>query len=345
MQRGVFICVAIGFLLTIGFDRSGPINPFPKPIDGAVAANSATIDEANGQIIQIEGDVSLQRENGQTLAPTTGTLLYPGDRLHSAGGLAFVQCSDLSIDAVGGRFSRRNPCASVESFLARRNRDQCDADSYRCPNRGDENNTDEPTIPYVISPRRTNLLNPRPQFRWNTVENAQSYEVCLLEDEVLQQWCREIDRAQMNYPAEESPLKPGKRYLLTVGTDRGTYAPSLKESGLFGGVGFKLLDTQQAEQIEEIRSRIESQDIDATAKALAIVLLYTDNGLISAAIDILEALVARGVDTAPIYDRLAWLYSDYLALESPDFPHALENALESEIELSDVESDRITEID
>ena len=339
MQRGVFICVAIGFFLAIGFDRSHRINPSLQLISSVLAANSATIDEANGQIIQIEGDVSLQRQNGETEPPTTGTLLYPGDRLQSAGGRAFVQCSDLSIDSIGGRFSGENPCASVESFLARRNKGQCDPDSYRCPHRGGESNTNDPKIPYVISPRRTNLLNPRPQFRWNAVENVESYKVCLLEDKVTRQWCQESDRAQMNYPADKSSLKPGEEYLLTVETDGETY--SLDAPPVPGGVGFKLLDTQQAEQIEEIRSHIESQDIDATAKALAIVLLYTDNGLISEAIEILEALVARGVDTAPIYDRLTWLYSDYLALESP----YSQNDLENNIELSDAESYPVTEMD
>ena len=329
MQRGVFICVAIGFFLAIGFDRSHRINPSLQLISSVLAANSATIDEANGQIIQIEGDVSLQRHNGETFAPTTGTLLYPGDRLHSdPGGRAFVQCSDLSIDAVGGYFSGGNPCASVESFLARRH--QCDPDSYRCPHRGDESQTNDPTIPYVINPRRTYLLNPRPQFRWNAVENVESYTVCLHENGI-KLWCQDVSQVQIGYPDDESSLKPGADYLLTVQAYRGAY--SLSAPTVPGGVGFQLLHTQQAEQIEEIRSHIESQDIDATAKALAIVLLYTDNGLISEAIEILEALVARGVDTPPIYDRLTWLYSDYLALESP----YSQNDLENNIELSDAE--------
>ncbi|MDY6940231.1 MAG: hypothetical protein SWY16_21565 [Cyanobacteriota bacterium] len=312
MQRELLISLTIGSIAALSFEPSHWFST------SASATEALGLEAANGQVLQIEGAVRIERHTGQTVSPTTGTLLYPGDRLlGDRNGRAFVQCSDLTINAFEGSQADSSPCASVESLFARRNRGKCEEDAYRCPNRGGDTITHDDTIPYVISPRRTNLLDDRPMLRWNAVTDASSYTVCLQETGVTV-WCREVGTAHMEYPADEPPLQSGEVYLLSIQTDGGAF--SLDAPPIPGGLEFELLDAERRARVQQTIEAIEGQDIDETARTLAIAFLYTENGLIAEAIDLLEGLVARGIGTPPIVERLHWLYVDYLAIEPPANP-------------------------
>ncbi len=292
MKSRRFTTISLSLLAMMGFT-------------GIASATSRRI--ANGQIIQIQGEVQIERSHGSILSPTPGTYLYPGDQLLTAnGGQVLVYCADSTQWLVSAGETQLNRCIQQSEA------DKCNSILVDCPDRGDKIAWHKVPIPYIISPRRTALLNKQPTLRWNPVPGATSYTVTVEgvtpEGEVVN-WTTQVSETQV---VSQLPLNPGIEYLVIVQANPG--ASSLDEPTRPGGLHFSVLDDTQAQSIQAKAAEISQQDWQDSAKALAQVQLYTENQLIAAAIALLEDLVASGVESAPIYRRLAELYLYDLAL-------------------------------
>ena len=221
---------------------------------------------------------------------------------------------------------------------------QCEEDLYQCPTRGEIEEILD--IPYIITPRRTSLLNDRPSFKWNAVEEATMYTVSLLEiDEAAgtfrKLWSQSTPETAIDYPADAPSLKPEVEYLLMVETDTGV---SSQTERIPGGVGFRLLEADRIQAILADLVQIEEQNLDATAEALAIASLFVENGAIAAAVQHLEDAAASRVATAPIYAGLGRLYGNFLALPRPasEFDcRAIELADETQSQIRDAARERL----
>jgi tetratricopeptide (TPR) repeat protein len=86
-------------------------------------------------------------------------------------------------------------------------------------------------------------------------------------------------------------------------------------------VGFRLLDGEKAAKVRAAKAEIEKQNLDETAKALAIAFLYRENGLTAEAIALLESLAASPTKTVSIHRQLGNLYWDYLSLAAEASQH------------------------
>lgn len=265
---------------------------------------------SNGQIIQISGEVQLKRWNGRVIRPTTGTRVYPGDQLLAVNGAqVLVQCAaDLKTWSAKAGEKSLNRCPEAAEQA------ECTPGTYKCPHRGDVIAWLE-GIPYIISPRRTAILNDKPTLHWNAVPGATSYTVSVegvsAEGELLENRTKEVRGTRIDY-LDKQPLKPGVSYLVMVEANTG--ASSLDEPVRPGGLRFSLLDADKAQSVQAEAQQISQQEWTDEAKALALAHLYTKNGLIADAITTLEKLVGSGVQTAPIYNTLGELYLNYLAL-------------------------------
>ena len=259
----------------------------------------------NGQIIAIEGEVQIARSGGRQFPATAGTPIYFGDRfLTAASSQVVLQCNNLAILQAGAEDKNLCPFAQPTA--------ECDPEAYECPKRGNDIALLE-KIPYVISPRRTALLDSRPKLRWHPVAEASRYTATLLKNGAEEVWSeKDTTETEINYPSDRPALEPGAEYILIVETD--TEAFSLDAPTLPGGVGFRLLDGEKAEKVRAAKAEIEKQDLDETAKALAIAFLYKENGLTAEAIALLESLAATATNPAPIHLQLGNLYWDYLSL-------------------------------
>lgn len=272
----------------------------------AVAASGRV---ANGQIIQVSGDVQLIRSNGRSIRPRVGTRIYPGDRLRTAPtGNVLVQCADLTIQSVSANQNRPNACPEVERSS------NCPPGVVQCPHRGEEMAWNLAQIPYIISPRQTKLLDDKPVLRWNSVPGATSYAVSIQGQGV--NWKTRVSDTRVVY-AGEQPLKPGGRYWLIVEVEAGANqgASSLQEPPSPGKeLYFSLLTEERRERIRAAAREIAQLKMTDETKALAIANLYTKNDLIAEAIALLEELVEDKVQTAPIYTTLGDLYLNNLEL-------------------------------
>jgi len=186
---------------------------------------------------------------------------------------------------------------------------ECTTGIYKCPHRGEPIAWNDSAIPYIISPRRTKILNAQPKLRWNPVAGATSYTVSIKGEGV--DWKTKVRDTQIVYSGQQ-PLQPGGYYLLIVRTDTGV--SSADEPVIPGGLGFSLLEATQAQLIESQAAAIAQEPWTEEAKTLALANLYLNYGLTIEAVEILEDLVNRGVETAAIYNKIGELYWNFLAL-------------------------------
>ncbi|NEP24075.1 tetratricopeptide repeat protein [Moorena sp. SIO3I6] len=163
-------------------------------------------------------------------------------------------------------------------------------------------------IPYIISPRATRLLTYTPTLRWNDATDANSFTVTVRGRGL--DWTEEFSRdkvcqkgiCQVVYPGNK-PLKPGVSYKLVVKADTNRSSTEDKT----GGLGFKLIDSDQAKKIQVIDGLIKGQNLPKEFKPLALADLYGDYGLTAEAIEILEGL-EKNQKIVPIYRLLGDLY-------------------------------------
>jgi hypothetical protein len=251
-----------------------------------------------GQIIEAKGEVLLKRKHWSEYRLTrVGAELYPGDLLQPASGArVLVQCANgKTIWSVpeGVISGATNGCPPQAVPISRRPGDII-------PPRSSTN----PLIPYIISPRRTLLLNPLPTLRWNAVPGALSYSVSLIGDEDVI-WEEQVSETEVVYPGEP-PLEPGVDYLLIVDADTG--ASSQEEE--FPSLGFSLLDETEATVVRDSLKQLASLELADEALALATVNLYIGYDLKAEAIETLEALVKQGSQTATVHRTLGKLYQE-----------------------------------
>ncbi|NJK74140.1 MAG: hypothetical protein HC942_08485 [Microcoleus sp. SU_5_6] len=262
---------------------------------------------SNGQIIQASPEVQLMRQDGRTIRPTAGTPIYPGDKLQTAqNGQITIQCADLAIKSIAPGENQLNSC-----LLANNNSKGCSDDLIKCPDRGDGRITwNSAPIPYIISPRRTKLLDSKPILRWSPVAGATSYKLSLRENGAKLNWEMTVSGTEVLYPGEP-PLKPGASYKLIVETNTGISSESAVGEG---DIEFSLLDEQEVAKVKEEVGAIERQVANSEAKKLAISQVYFNANLLAEAVEILEQLVQIGVATPPIYRKLGNLYLNKLQL-------------------------------
>lgn len=178
----------------------------------------------------------------------------------------------------------------------------------RCCTRSNPNN---PKVPYIISPRNTNILPNQPiNLRWNPIKGASSYDVSISgpgvnwETKVSQS---EVSQPQVVYSGRES-FKPGSRYWVTV----------VANNGVSSRTGFTILSQEDSKKIQAEISQLQqigsntnlSQKSSNYFQAFAQAEIYHSNGLNHVAIDVLEKLIEQGGKTRAVYQRLGNIYQE-----------------------------------
>jgi len=152
-------------------------------------------------------------------------------------------------------------------------------------------------IPYIISPRNTDLLSDRPLFKWNPVSGATRYQVKLQGGGL--DWQTETNETQILYGGQE-PLKSGVKYLLTVTTDKGV--SSKKEVG--ANLMFRVIATEKAKLVKEQATSLKKQGLSPETETLALAYLYEGNNLKAEAIALLQPLSQQKSQNRVVYSLL-----------------------------------------
>jgi len=286
----------------------------------------ANLTRPKHRIVETTGRVEVQREGSSRFnAVTVRTELRPGDLIRPASGVRVrVLCNNGRTVPVtaGVTTGVNNICPPPRTRNRRR--------AIVRPR------PQTPYIPYIISPRATFLLTDKPTLRWHDVTDADNFTVTVRGRGL--NWTEEFNREQVCedgicevvYPGEP-PLQPGVSYKLVIDAD--TNSSSTEDTT--GGLGFKLIEPNEAEEVQAIAQRIREQDLSNELKALALADLYAEYDLIAEAIETLEGLEQKE-KTAQVYRLLGELYRRIgLVLEAEiQYLEAVQLAAENKEELA-----------
>jgi tetratricopeptide (TPR) repeat protein len=247
-------------------------------------------------ILQVKGKVLVNNKNWKK--PQTafvGLSLNSDDTLDiPAKASVKIYCSDLSIWIVKpGKYKVFQGCPSGKTLI-------------RLPN--SNNDTLRPIgkteaalakLPYVITPRKTDIISDRPQISWNAVPGASYYTVKIETDGFS--WTKQTNENKIIYSGDR-PLQPETRYWVTVTTDQGLSSQQDTE------VGFNVSDQQTKKIVLEAVEKIQKQPLSPTEKGLILAYLYRGYKLYDNAINILEELVNQGSSEVTVYQLLGDTY-------------------------------------
>lgn len=158
------------------------------------------------------------------------------------------------------------------------------------------------SIPVILSPRNSSLMELTPMIEWVDVGEASEYELSLsgpgsFDDLVLasdELVCRDEPLTAPNRVCSASwplawALQPGKRYFLTVSARTGIASP-LRESE---NSALRTLDEATVEQVQADVEKIEALNLDAATTDLLLAGLYAQNALYAQAIPLYEQIVSQ----------------------------------------------------
>jgi hypothetical protein len=165
----------------------------------------------------------------------------------------------------------------------------------RIPTRG----TDDPTQPYLVSPRNTYIMNSQPLLRWNPVAGMQRYRVEVSGPGVV--WTTEVRQPQVRYGGTQV-FQPGMRYRVKIqGSDEGP----LSNDPI---TGFSILDSTTAARVNAELAALQREPLSSEAAVLELAHVERSYELYGAAIDRLNQWVAQGNRSAAIEKLLGDLY-------------------------------------
>lgn len=251
-----------------------------------------------GTIVEVKGgQVLLKREGWSDYHPTdAGTELYDGDLLNpTRGTIVHILCADrktIVLVPAGVISSAMTHCPAQSISFSRR---KSNIIGIRA-----EINT---LIPYIISPRRTSLLNDKPKLCWNAVFGATRYTVRVRGPKRVI-WETQVSGNEVVYTGEP-PLEPGVEYLLIVETDNGA---SSKDEPVPGALKFKLLNETDAQLVRADLEQLTKHELADEAQALSQAYLYLRYELRAEAIETLEAIASKGSQIAGVYRTLGDVY-------------------------------------
>lgn len=246
-------------------------------------------------ISEIKGKVEIKQPTWKSYQRAyLGDLLSPSDKLRLAQNATVkVRCDNSGIWNLNsfGEFEVSKGCPSTTRKVLRRQ------DSKTSPTRAGN----DPTIPYLISPRNSAILTRQPTLRWNPVAGATSYQVQVLGPGV--NWSTQVSPPQVVYSGEQ-PLKAGSRYWVNVTANNG--ASNQKEEGRFRG--FSVLSEADSQRVNTEIKKLQQTSFTQESQALALAHLYRSNDLNVDAIDLLEGLVKKGNQSSAVYQLLGSIY-------------------------------------
>lgn len=153
-------------------------------------------------------------------------------------------------------------------------------------------------LPYLITPRETNIITNRPSLRWNAVPGATNYTIKI--DGV--NWETQTNKTEIVYPGEP-PLEAGRRYRVTIEADNGASSRRDDEN-----VGFTVLDEQTKKTVLDAVKAVQQQQLSPEEAGLVLAHLYRGYKLYGDAVEVLEGLVKQNSQVATVYQLLGDTY-------------------------------------
>jgi hypothetical protein len=157
-------------------------------------------------LVSLDSSTQIKREGWKDYQPVGfGTLVHPTDLLKTNGNVTLL-CADLqTVKTLTNE--GRNPCPFLSNNIVLQYDDMLFSPGVR-------GNT-ATTIPILISPRNTAILDAHPRLRWKDT-GAASYIVEIRQGSKSVWTKKEVASTEITYPADAPMLEAGKDYLLVI---------------------------------------------------------------------------------------------------------------------------------
>ena len=277
--------------------------------------------QASYRLVEVQGTVQIKRRWRFNYRPARqGMTLRLGDSLRTGpGSQARIQCDDL------------NTVWPMSSNLTRGVASGCPIKANDDLRVGRQNDNapggNDQDIPYIISPRRTAVLDSQLELRWNPVPGATEYTVQLIGPDV--HWEMDVNEPQVTYP-DVSSLSPAKDYRVIIESDTGS---SSQEDTGSESASFQVMYENDVALVQEKIATLSNQNFSREAHALALADIYIREDLLADAIDALEPLVTDSSGYFEVYKTLGDLYR-YIGLNL-----LAETRYEKAIALAEIDED------
>jgi hypothetical protein len=268
---GIFIAVLLVILATPGYTQEQGLN-FISEMKGYVEV------KYNG--------------NGNYEKIYLGDALNHSDKLRLAkGASAKVMCNNLSLWQINspGEFPVSKGCPPTKTTIFREN---ITTDNTRGSN--------NPNIPYLISPRNTAILNGQPTLHWNPVSGATSYQVQIFSGEEFN-WTNTVSQPKVVYSGNK-PMQAGI-YKVNISANNGASTKGNDDS-----VFFVMQSDDYIREVKSLVAQLQQKPLSNSSKSFALAHLYRSYDLNADAIDLLEGLVKTGNQTTAVYQLLGNIY-------------------------------------
>jgi hypothetical protein len=233
---------------------------------------------------QVKGEVWVLRDQRKPWKLRVGHYLWSTDRLRvTQGSLAQVLCQNASLwnPKAIGTFAVNQGCRATGRIVLK------PTNGDRTPTRSSNN----PTLPFIISPRNTVILEAQPLLRWNPVAGVKRYQVRVNGPGV--DWQTEVSQSQVMYGGKQV-FQPGMRYRVIVTSGNG------ESSQGDGAVGFSVLDGAAVARVKADILGLQQQELSDEAQVLSIAHLERSNELYASAINRLEMWLGRRNKSAAV---------------------------------------------
>ena len=247
-------------------------------------------------ILEVKGKVVVNNKNWKK--PQTafvGLSLNSDDMLNIPAQASIkIYCSDLTIwIPKPGKYRVSQGCPSGKAVIRLPNSNNCTLRPVG------KTEAALAKLPYVITPRETDIISDRPQISWNAVPGVVNYTVKIETDGFS--WKNQTNENKIIYLGDR-PLQAETRYWVTVTTDQGLSSQQETE------VGFNVSDEQTKKTVLEAVEKIQKQPLSPTEKELILAYLYRGYKLYDNAINVLEELVNQDSSEVTVYQLLGDTY-------------------------------------
>ena len=244
------------------------------------------------QIIESTGSVEIKKSNWSDYRVMgVGTTLHSGDMLQPIDGAnIYVLCDDFSIWNVPS-----NGISDIASGCD-------DLDNITPTTLQYHRGENDISLPYIMMPRHTLLMDNEFTISWNRVEDATSYLVTIQGEDGLN-WTQEVNDTQIIYNGEQK-FETNFYYIVTVESDNGFSSLDTQRPQF----GFGVISENQAETLQDIIDNINTSNLSSDSKAIALGILYNQGYLYYDGISSLEALVTSGTQNPLVYQILGDMY-------------------------------------
>jgi hypothetical protein len=260
----------------------------------------ASLSVLTARVLDVKGTAQIGKmrvRQGQSLRQSDILKVSPGSSVE-------VLCTSNRTTALLPAGTHGNPCLPAKI-------QKCGGS---CP-RGDYDGFGKnPKIPYLITPRSTQLLNDRPLIRWKSAEGAKRYTVTVQKDgEAL--WTTQVTQTEVIYGGDR-PLEFGDQYAVTIQADTGLSSQNEHSDDQPLPV-LELLASDRQQQFQKELAQLQVVSKQPELLLLLQADLYQSYGLYSEAIAMLEPQASSHPEMAQkIGDLYQQINLDPLAITS-----------------------------